>query len=517
MSERLEVNAPAPSAPDPEAPTKREATNVTVVRDVDSESARPRLSVSASSKMKAKTVPKALSKPAPVTGSSVNDARLVVSSAPLVPIERPDLNWFIPSFAFMFRVIAMMNDKITELRNFGDRGTIQTWSPFTTIIYFSILAYIQVLRAQEIAGLISSDQLLFLQQFLSLYRLDSLVIPGPLVHFFRSLSVCSPGISTYQDVLPAIPELRFQENYFYGIESLRPHISDYTHASGFLLPHVRLVLDQYFSMLNQILTATDIADRAYSRFTLYATVFGQKFEDLKSSGINNAEGRLFSLVNNCAFASRPNASDGLMSRHANYMVNFASLFPPSWKIDLDNRQDHPSQGDPATYASFSMLREFLGLDEHMQWFGVIVSGMQEFCSHWNGNVTLQSLIPVTSTASLILYNGLSLVPRPARPAFGSAPKSKSTKEFNFNVTAVTTNPYVTTEDYEDSRIALINTIGDTSTLLHTGEVAGELDITRFGSFWSVSPAQSRSNTLDLTLPLLNSFSSVSYFNARGNV
>jgi len=514
-AKNADPNAPLPPQNPSLLPDGKSQTSVDGVRPLDSESAAPRLQTSASEKKKKRTAPRSSIIGNVETASPVNDLRSAVQTSPLVEISRPDYNWFVPSFAYLFQVVHIMNEKMIELRSFGDRGTIQSWSPFTTVLYIAVVSIIQILRAQEIAGLITPVQLLFLQQFTTLYGLDKLPIPGPLVPFFRSMSLCSPGLGTYSDVSPAIPLMRFREQYGFNLETAQPN-GAFTLASTVMLPHIPLIFDQYYRALTWILTTnTNTAKYEYSNWTMFTRIFNIKYADAATQLGTDPGQWLQFLTRNPCLSQRPSASDGLMNRHAQFMQNFSRYFPASWTIDASHKGDPTAAVPiPSSWTTSTDFLSFMGASQGMQWFGVVLQGMQEFCNHWQGNTSLLKIPPTTSTAGLILHRGISMSQLPTTLAFGSSPLSKATHRFTFDVKATSTSPFLTVEDVEDARVALVQTEYE-STFTVDNEIPGAHDVTRFGPYWDIAPLLSESLTQDLTLPIMNVITSTSFFNAKG--
>jgi len=514
---KVELNAPEVPAPPSTDPSPKSKTDITAPRDVDSESARPRLEDVAANKKRSKTAPKStISQTAPAA-TPVNDLRLAVQSSPLVMIQRPEPNWFLPSCAFLMHVVHIMNDKIIELRPFGDRGSVQTWCPFTSILYFSVLFIVQTLRAQELAGLITAEQLLFLQQFTTVFKLESLCIPGPLVAFFRSISIASPGLGTYHDVLPAIPNIMLSEAECWWLRTAIPdNATRGSSGAHLMIPHIRLILDQYYAALTWTLTPdTNTNKYNYSNWVLFSRIFGIQYSTATTS-LGNAPGVILQLMpRNPALIRRPNMSDGLLNRHSEFVQNFVHYFPTNWTIDPTHKGDGSTTPvTPPSWETKNSFTDFMGFTSGYSWFGVIIQGMQEFCNHWNGNTNLLALSPTSSTSGMLLQSGISLSRLPATPAFGRTSLTKADRIFTFSVSTKNVNPYHVQEDIDDARVALINVEHAADSPLEAYRPGGKGE-TRFGSYWDIAPTLSESKQEDLTTPVLNAITSPAFFNARG--
>nr|XP_043633383.1 IAA-leucine resistant 2-like [Erigeron canadensis] len=82
------------------------------------------------------------------------------------------------------------------------------WVPPISQIYVSVLFYIQVIRAMDAAGSLSPGSALsvLLKDFVVMFPLDSLWIPGPLVAAFKSISAFYPlTTGQFGNVTPSLP------------------------------------------------------------------------------------------------------------------------------------------------------------------------------------------------------------------------------------------------------------------------------------------------------------------------
>lgn len=208
-------------------------------------------------KKKMKTTPRAAHKETVSDSSPVNDLRIVCSSLPPQDVRHPAFNFFIPSTGMMFHLLGTMNDKVCTLRSFAhERGCVNDWIPQVSNIVFSVLFYVQTLRVQQYLTALSPSQNLFLTNFVGMFPLESIEIPGPLVPFFRSISAAAPGFGNFQEVLPRIPSLCCRENRLFSLDFTPPDALAPFDGIAMMLPHIPLMMDQFIHLIKYLLSDT---------------------------------------------------------------------------------------------------------------------------------------------------------------------------------------------------------------------------------------------------------------------
>jgi hypothetical protein len=506
-----ETNATPSVVPLPSSDDSKESTDSQGVRRLDAESVKPKLSDSAASKKKQKTAPRSSAVTKVTNSTPVNDLRSIVSTAPPQEVRHSDYNWFIPVMTMLFTMLYGMNDKVCTLRQYGERGTINDWCPQSCVMVFSVLAIVQVLRAQQIVGLITPEQQQFLDYFVSRFPLESITIPGPLVPFFRSLSVCSPGFSNFQDVTPAIPPFTMNEELFYAM-SFTPPGQNAFYAMIHMLPSIPLMMDQFVHLISYVL-----AGNVYSTYEVLRRVYNQP----RPANAGPTRTWFDFQRRSLGFTHRPVASDGLMTRFANYCASHAVNFPTPWNVDL-NHVAQPAiaaaQGQaavPAVAAQWiehSHIASFMQMQNTSEWFSIFLRGMDSYNSHWKGNQSFLSLHPSTSTAGLVLYTGLSFPAPAAQNVFNVAGRLNHSSNYpRQNTAAEHTCPFITVEDFQDSQIAQVNAVAHG--LTHGSGYPGQLNRSRFGSYWTVTPNVVTTAQVDFSNELVSMATSSAYFDA----
>lgn len=137
-----------------------------------------------------------------------------------------------PSSRMMFYILHAMN--LLAVDNFYLNRALPNFHPLHMRYYFSVLFYIQTLRAMSLTGITYASYQTFLDQFLTQFPPEALAIPGPLLHVFKTICSSQPkllflgrvrphftatigladGISTYlvpnndqSSVLPNVPAI----------------------------------------------------------------------------------------------------------------------------------------------------------------------------------------------------------------------------------------------------------------------------------------------------------------------
>nr|BEQ09755.1 MAG: coat protein [Dicephalospora rufocornea partitivirus 1] len=114
---------------------------------------------------------------------------------------RKQVSSFVPCPVSMFLILHKMNlvlcDHFYFLRSAPD------YHPALLRVYFGILFIIQTLRAMHFSNSLGSqDQHDFLKRFLDAFPPETLAIPAPLLHIFKSLCCSQPEIPQYGYVTP---------------------------------------------------------------------------------------------------------------------------------------------------------------------------------------------------------------------------------------------------------------------------------------------------------------------------
>jgi len=210
-----------------------DSLNISRPRDIDSESAKPRLQqqVVPINRKEPEVEKRAERKPPVRLDVTASDMFLAFIRNSLINTIEPTPSFFVPSSLMMFFVIHEMDYHICQ--NFYFNRSTTYFHPYISRLYFSVLFYIQVLRAMNKAGALERKAKLFLDQFLDDFPPESLSIPGPLMTYFQSIAVSQPNDGNMGKIYPFVPTTNL------GPKSQKERINDT--LSNWLLPNVPLL------------------------------------------------------------------------------------------------------------------------------------------------------------------------------------------------------------------------------------------------------------------------------------
>jgi len=215
-------------------------------RDVDAESSKPKLETAdGKSKPPAKVNP-----PQQKTGkvtikspSGATDILLDFSRLQLTQSIHLEKSSFIPCCLQMYRILHSMDSLIAQNQNLLKQTRL--WHPLISRLYHGLLFLIQTLRCMDYAKITNHAQKRFLHQFLKHYPADILMIAGPLLPVFKSLSCTKSALNAFSLIVPYLPPELGTQNL---AEELINHEID-----SFILPQIPLIL----AMINDLKRSND--------------------------------------------------------------------------------------------------------------------------------------------------------------------------------------------------------------------------------------------------------------------
>lgn len=367
-------NTDAPSTTALERQANIDTLDVNLVRNVDSESSRPKLSA----QPKVEPAPyteqendKPISTAAARTKQADSDASLFLTKFMRISISRTPLfkiSTYVPSSRLMFYILHSCNSEAVD--NFYLNRAIPGFHPLYMRYYFSVLFFIQTLRAMHGSGLGSPAQRSFRRDFLEVFPPESLSIPGPLLNYFKSLCSSQPAETYYGKVCPLLPNASNPGSSKGFKDSLLPN-----KLYANVLPHVPLILAMMTAMLG---TATGASDKGYG----YAPV------DKDDTTTTNAifGGRTFDCTNK-----------GTWTDNDAWALSAPGI---EWPIELDGTQNAAAQSRfnrlgftlPNSNANTANISAFLNLED-LQQFAPFVKMASLYCRFFIGSGTLADCSP----------------------------------------------------------------------------------------------------------------------------
>ncbi|CEK42601.1 coat protein [Black grass cryptic virus 2] len=488
------------------------ATDVFDPTHFDPEGVKPLVQDPVAPKKRGKTHPRSLDKQVVENSTPVNDLRRV--SASLAPSESrfPDPNMFIPNFVILFHNLATMNNKVCTMRPFGESGTVNNWIPQVSNIVFAVLAIVQVLRAQQLAGLLTPSQNRFLKSFIGKHPLETIIIPGPLLPFFRSISSANPGFGNFGDVTPVIPPFTQNEERLYNIDYIPPSKEHVFQGITMMLPNIPLMMDQLVALVKHVLTLENNIPKKYSTFTQLQTIFGMNKPEEQAP----RHSAFVRLQKSIGFWQRPTASDGLIQRFANYIDDACPDFPAPPKYvsthagtPADPTQDPPIPEVPATWTALDDFAQFMCMEETSVWFSKFLEGMHVFNKQWKDNERLSNIHPTKSAAGLITFYDAEYTAIPTESQFRDRSFNNATHQLVMNTRATTACPHIIPDDAIDAQSSQLNAA--CARVFNNAMTIGAPDVTRFGYYWVAKPTTFQTNNGNLPDMFPNVISSPDYF------
>nr|UMQ74237.1 capsid protein [Helianthus annus leaf-associated cryptic virus 2] len=283
----------------------------------------------------------------------------------------PSVSKFVPNAATILHYLQTMDTTMISTRRWTEN--CGGWVPPISQIYISVLFYVQVMRAMDTAGCLpaGSEISLFLREFLQLYPLESLWIPGPLVTAFKSLSSFCPDASgIYGNVTPSLtttPGWTLQRNFCV------------TDAHARMFPNISIFISRYESIITaaSVPNATEVSFNNDVRGPHY---IGQLF------GHNCNHGAFETLLMRSPGAKLTYGGSLRLWQEAAHFVPQISL---------------PANLDSAATVVNNRWVSFLRFDEDTEWFGRVSAIMSRYCQFWRGSAPLADCPPTNSPAGAI--------------------------------------------------------------------------------------------------------------------
>nr|ABX79673.1 putative coat protein [Raphanus sativus cryptic virus 1] len=285
--------------------------------------------------------------------------------------QYPEVSTFTPNFSTSYQYLNLMDQSMISTKRWTDNCL--GWAPPYSQIYIGILGYIQTMRAMNAAGLLepNSEISRLLGNFMKVFPLKSLWIPGPLVSFFKSIACFKPSASEKHGMVsPTLPTRPgWSRNRRYRIV---------TDASSHL-PNINI----FISRLRSICAAASRNGATEDSFLrdidgpqYLATLFAQP-----CSHTANEIANLISPGSNLSYSG-----DLRLWKLASARLSFVGPLAL-----LDSAVTDVSDNWTA----------FLGFSERSDWFGSINAMMVKYCQFWKGSTTLYECSPASSAAGSV--------------------------------------------------------------------------------------------------------------------
>jgi hypothetical protein len=286
----------------------------------------------------------------------------------------------------LMHITHLVNEKLAA--NYYLRRTAPTYHPYYIRLYIGILYYIQILRARHAASLLTSEEYEFLIKFLRTYPLPSLIVPGPLLSYFKSLCASQPELPNYELIVPAFPPT-------HGPDAAKDLIPD--DVLNFLVPNIPGIFALITAMNDKVANST---------------------ENYPPEGWHPVTGE-------------PSTADEQFANHAfvhhSEWTNLEAYYLQTPGIEYPCESDSPTNKPFAThYKSFSFpliradadlssLPAFLNMSTSINWFSRILDVVAQVAPYISENGSLADCPPIGLPANHVIVDLFYSNPVPGKP------------------------------------------------------------------------------------------------------
>jgi hypothetical protein len=137
-------------------------------------------------------------------GPMSEDMLSAVSGNSMTTELHTEVATYIPNSQAMYIILDDMDRNMSQTKRWLDNS--YGWIPQYSRLYFGVLFIVQNLRAQRDGGNLSFEMINLLDTFERVFSLGNLLIPGPLVPIFKSISSSRIDNDVYGNVCPTLPD-----------------------------------------------------------------------------------------------------------------------------------------------------------------------------------------------------------------------------------------------------------------------------------------------------------------------
>jgi hypothetical protein len=339
------------------------------------------------------------------------------------------------------------------------------WIPALTQVYISVLFYFRIFDVYVRSGFAPTHLQDLLRNLKEMFDFRRLVIPGPLVPHFQSLSLCSSGDELIGDVHPYVNTLR-------NVSSA--NFYQYNFSQRYL-PNVLALLD-YPTMLAHSNTPITTARNSWRIGSLHSV----------NATVANAA-HMINVVMSPGFYS---ASFDSIEVRENFRKTAAARLRLPPRINQGN-------ADPRETLNWMQFLRFAPLAHetprpvYRQWFSNLSALMQDYCEYFSGSRPLAD-IPLASGPSphirLVYAASTDAAVTPSsEPTFDQVDNEINLVDItSLSAEAMLHTPGIT-EQYRQ-----LATVAQTNARIH-----GHEDDNRDGDFWNMSRRRQRCLHFDI--------------------
>jgi len=399
------------------------------------------------------------------TGQDKNFVALYMDSLPnfsLTPRPHNLVSTFVPCFRNLFHTL---NQVDMYVLNASHRYYVSVLSHYHTcygIYYYTILIYIQVMRARRSVNNLSLALSNFLTTFETTYPLSSLPIEGPLVPFFQQICAFPAPFGNYGNVTPTFVE----DHRTAANDNLAMHDHMVTHFPD------PIAIRRTFANIINVRGQARVVDEAFRNIQTEAIGAAVAFDHA------NAHGPVRDALINPA-TMNPVVYPNNIAR------NFAETLPKP------NFPGFPDNSDNVT------VLQSLGLDTNITWFGQLRDIMMKKVAFTRGNSTLDKMSAYDGNFGALVCHQDHVFPNrdDHRDIANIASHFDVTTTFNVpgSLNLVLPSPIDKMSTFSNINWIPADNYGPID---HDAFIAA----THIGPFWQLAPIQARGNSIN---PMLN--------------
>jgi len=286
----------------------------------------------------------------------------------VAPITFPTTSTYVPSFyMFYFALDAAHNCVVNNsyLRNLSPH-----YITVASSLYYGYLGFLQILRAKDVAGIITRDESQVLKKFTKEYPLESLPVMSPLIPFFQNLGAVKLADPMYSWICPTIPRKLGTDSNVDGIFAANDSI---------MLPNVPALL----RFLREIGEAVDVAAIT------------------EGTGIAPAS-RVSGNTNFFGIDLSPNHHNLVDFQRLAYSAGMLQPreIPQSVDVRTLRRVQRWALPQVTSATDLSTVGGFLQTNDNIEWFKNLVNIATEECKFFTGSTNMSAIPPTAGLASL---------------------------------------------------------------------------------------------------------------------
>jgi len=318
---------------------------------------------------------------------------------------------FVPNAVPMFR---LLNDglKLVQESNWVQKHE-RRFNPYAVKVGYSVLYYLQILRARQKAGVADGYEAGVLSRFSKKFSEEQINIPGFLYPYFCTLVACEPEDRKYNWVIPTYNDGQTDVPFQMSFDGTTVTYND-ANGLGLITPHIPgmlMMLSTFGASSMTDLFNRMSSDRVYTPFDLTgrfgAFGLGNNSFNFGTAATGVTAGDRYSIFAACGMREKFEFGNDNYGEACAYMksssfygrkgVNFVATG------DLTEIEDSPNVRNTV---DFTRIDKFLNMtkDQDAGWFEYVKEQMDIFCAQWKTTYNW-SQVPTTGgyECSVITY------------------------------------------------------------------------------------------------------------------